>query len=122
VDTVRYTDAVQSRSVAFGSGYDTVSGFDGSADKFDLADPVTFDGTIFGTLSKATFNANLESAASGLQTGHAAIFIGNAGNLMNSAFLLVNTDGNVGYQGGSDLLVRFATAGEALTVGQTSFI
>jgi hypothetical protein len=116
LDTIKYTDARESRSMAFGSGYDTVSGFDGSSDKFDV-DALT-GGGVSGvtvqnaTLAKATLNTNLETVfgtggASELGLNAAAVVTGGAGgNLVGQTFLLVNVDGVAGYQGGSDLLVK----------------
>jgi hypothetical protein len=120
-DAIRYTEATQSVSLGYGSGYDTVTGFNGGTDRFELWTGVTYDGTAsVPTLNKSSFNANLEAAASSLAIGHAAIFTAATGTLAGAAFLLVNTDGVAGYQGGSDLIVRL-DAGAATTTSQSSF-
>ncbi|MCW5735268.1 MAG: DUF4347 domain-containing protein [Enhydrobacter sp.] len=101
-DTLRYTSAAQSGlGSGYGSGYDTVSGFDGSVDRFALADSVVFDEAgLAGKLNKATFNETIQAALDGLEAGHAAIYTATSG-LTGATFLLASDVGGTG-----DLVVR----------------
>jgi hypothetical protein len=123
-DTVRYTDAAQSRSMVYGSGYDTVAGFDGAVDTFDLWTTVPGDtaaAVTTGTLSKATFNADLEAAFGTRTAGSAVFFSADVGNLVAMTFLMVDTNGNGMYNGGADLLVKVDKTTSS-NLGSTIFI
>ncbi|MCW5737181.1 MAG: DUF4347 domain-containing protein [Enhydrobacter sp.] len=106
-NTVRYSAASQSMlGSGFGSGYDTVSGFDGAADQFAFTDAVVYDGTIEGKLTKSSFNATIDDALNGLDAGHAALYTATSGNLAGSTFLLANGIGGTG----NDIVVRLEGA------------
>jgi hypothetical protein len=103
-ETIHYTTAEQSTlGAGYGSGYDTVAGFDGATDKFLVAGFTAFDGTTNIALSKASLNDSLTTAAATLAAGHAAIFHATSGNLTGTDFLAVNT-------GGGNLFVRLDNA------------
>ncbi|MCW5736440.1 MAG: hypothetical protein KIS73_20095, partial [Enhydrobacter sp.] len=102
-DIVHYTAASQSTSTS----YDTVVGFNGTNDRFDLDTAVTLAPAINGgTLNAATFDADLATAMAGLANDTAVLFKANVGDLKNIDFMVINIDGNVGYDAGQDLVVR----------------
>jgi Ca2+-binding RTX toxin-like protein len=108
-DTFVYTSAAQSTS----THYDKINGFNFSSDIFDIPGAV---GTITGinakvtsgSLSTATFDANLTAAISSGHLGahHAVLFTPTAGTLSGDTFLVVDLNGMAGYQTGADLVIN----------------
>jgi Ca2+-binding RTX toxin-like protein len=109
-DIFVYTGAGEST----GTNYDTLGGFDATSDKIDLLGTVTgFHAPIEGgTLSLATFNADLSAALGGLGASQAAWFAPDAGELAGQIFLIVDANGVAGYQEGEDYV--FAVTGAPL--------
>jgi Ca2+-binding RTX toxin-like protein len=122
-DTFTYTSAAQSTS----THYDTITGFNFSSDKFDIpgvAGVITGINAkvTSGSLSTATFDANLAAAISSSHLGahHAVLFTPNGGTLSGDTFLVVDLNGVAGYQTGSDLVVRLT--GQTGTLAIAGFI
>jgi Ca2+-binding RTX toxin-like protein len=93
-----------------GKVFDTVIGFDfAAADVFDLKGDVTgIDAKVNGgTLSKATINDDLEAAIGNgeLDEDHAVLFKVTAGDYDGKTFLIVDLNGDAGYQANKDLVV-----------------
>ncbi len=94
-----------------GAGYDTIEHFD-----FSGASGQVFHGTglptainaavTSGTLSTASFDADLAAAiaAGQLGAGHAVLFTPSAGSLAGQTFLIVDHNGVAGYQAGQDFV------------------
>jgi hypothetical protein len=117
-DTFVYTSASQSTGVS----YDTISGANWSVDKFDLnGSAVTLidPAVTTGSLSTATFNADLAAAvgASHLAADAAVLFTPSAGTLAGHTFLVVDENAVAGYQAGSDLVFNVTGAKGTLTIG-----
>ncbi len=97
-----------------GPNYDTINGFDASKDKIDLAVSITaVDPNLkHGTLSQASFDADLASVvtAARLGVGHALTFTADAGTLAGQTFLVVDMNGSAGYQAGQDLVIHLTGA------------
>lgn len=98
------TTAADSTSV----GYDTITGFDAVNDDFDLFIAVTgVDAEITtGALSQNHFDSDLTTALSALATQHAVLFTPDTGHFAGHTFLVVNTNGVVGYQTGADIVIE----------------
>jgi peptidase M10/serralysin-like protein len=109
-DTFTYFGASEST----GATYDTLGDFDAGSDKIDLLGTVTgFHAPVEGgTLSLATFDADLSAALSGLGASQAAWFAPDAGDLAGQIFLIVDANGVAGYQEGEDYV--FAVSGTPL--------
>jgi Ca2+-binding RTX toxin-like protein len=97
-----------------GSGYDTVAGFDAEMDLINVrftvvpGVPAAVDPKVKGgTLSAATFDADLEAAVGTgeLDVDHAVLYRAKFGDLADKWFLIVDGNGEAGYQGGEDLVV-----------------
>jgi len=107
-DTFVYTAVSDSTGNASGTAYDTIVGFDATADRFHL--PVAVNGidpTIAsGALSAASFDTDLAAAvgASQLTAGHAVLFDPDSGTLGGHTFLIVDANGVAGYQSGADFV------------------
>lgn len=118
-DTFVYYDAAYSS----GSAYDILADFDPATDRIDLEVAVTgFDAAIStGTLSSASFDADLGTALAGLGAGKAVLYSASEGDLAGNVFLIVDANGVAGYQAGEDYV--FALAGTTLQdlSGQTGF-
>ncbi|MES2337247.1 MAG: ELWxxDGT repeat protein [Pseudomonadota bacterium] len=103
-DIFRYTNVAQSTS----TGYDRITDFVYGTDTIDL--PGTHDSYVrlqTGSLSTATFDANLQSLMSGvLVAGGAVVFTASAGTLSGATFVVVDDNGIAGYQAGSDYVIR----------------
>jgi Ca2+-binding RTX toxin-like protein len=118
-DTFVYYDAAHSS----GTDYDVLADFDPTADKIDLEVTVTgFDAAIqSGTLSTASFNADLGATLAGLGAGHAVYYAPNAGDLAGNVFLIVDANGIAGYQEGEDYVFAIGGAPLADLTGHTGF-
>ena len=108
-DVFLYNDAVESS----GADHDSLLGFDPSSDRIDL--PVTVSGfsaaVTSGTLSAATFDTDLAAALAGLGAGRAGLFTPTAGDLAGTLFLVVDANGEAGYQAGEDFVFALPGAG-----------
>ncbi len=120
-DSVAYSAVAEST----GTGYDTVTGFDFSAnDKFDMPAAVGAVDTKIGSgfLDAPTFDANLATATSGkLAIGHAVIFTPDSGNLAGHTFLVIDANGSAGYQAGADYVIELAGAVHVNNADGTDF-
>jgi hypothetical protein len=65
-----------------------------------------------GSLSTATFDADLSAAlgTSALAAGHAVFFTSDQGELSGQTFLVVDANGQAGYQAGEDYVIHMASA------------
>ena len=99
-----------------GAGRDWVDVIKPLKDHFDLDVVVTgVDARVnAGTLSEATFDADLAAAigAGQLGAGHAVVFKPNAGDLAGHFFLIVDANGVAGYQAGLDYVFEFAAGSQ----------
>lgn len=118
-DTFAYYDAAQSS----GAAYDILADFDPTADRIDLEVSVTgFDAAVQGgTLSTASFGADLGAALAGLGAGHAMFYAPDAGDLAGSVFLVVDANGIAGYQEGEDYVFALPATTLADLAGHTDF-
>lgn len=109
-DVFTYTSAGESS----GPAYDTLADFDPVHDRIDLPGSVSgFGPTISaGTLSTATFDADLSALLGGLGPSQAVWLSPNEGDLAGTVFLVVDGNGQAGYQAGQDYV--FAVAGSPL--------
>jgi Ca2+-binding RTX toxin-like protein len=116
-DTFVYTDATDSS----GPGYDTIADFTAGVDHIDLVGTVAgFAAPIAtGTLSTASFNADLGAVLGGLGAGRAVWFAPDAGDLAGKIFLIVDGNGVAGYQTGEDYVLAVAGAPLAALTGHT---
>jgi Ca2+-binding RTX toxin-like protein len=92
-----------------GADRDLVVDFNVDFDRFDLDITVTgFDITVNATLSEASFDADLEAAIGNAQLArdHAVLFAANAGDLNGGLFIVVDANGNSGYQAGKDFVIE----------------
>lgn len=109
-DTYVYATAAESTSKAF----DTVDGFDGNKDLFDVDIAVAArDADVsVGTLSRPTFDADLAAAigATALAANNFVIFNPSAGGFSGSTFLVVDQNGIAGYQADDDLVIQLTNA------------
>jgi Ca2+-binding RTX toxin-like protein len=98
-----------------GANYDTLLGFNAAEDRIDL--PVTVSGfdaaVLSGTLSTASFDGDLAAALGSLGAGRALLYSPDAGDLAGTLFLVVDGNGDAGYQAGEDFV--FALPGGSIT-------
>jgi hypothetical protein len=97
-----------------GAHYDTIVDFHFGEDVIDLPIVVTgLDQAVTkGSLSIASFDADLSAALGGpaLGAGHAVLFTADQGDLAGQAFLVVDANGQAGYQAGEDYVIHLAAA------------
>lgn len=110
-DIFVYTGAADSS----GPNYDTLADFNPLADRIDLPGTVSGFGAPIegGALSTATFNDDLGAALSGLGASQAVWFTPDEGDLAGQVFLIVDGNGQAGYQEGEDYV--FAIAGTPIS-------
>ncbi|MDB5694039.1 MAG: tandem-95 repeat protein [Alphaproteobacteria bacterium] len=97
-----------------GSHYDTILDFSFGSDVIDLPGNVTgLDAAVTkGALSQGSFDADLAAALgpAALAAGHALFFTPDSGQLAGQTFLVVDANGEAGYQAGVDYVIHFASA------------
>ena len=101
-DRFGYADAAESSGLDF----DVLFDFEPGGDRIDLPVTVTgFDPAIeTGSLSEASFDADLGAALGGLGAGRAIFFRPDGGDLAGVIFLIVDANGEEGYQAGEDFV------------------
>lgn len=109
-DTFAYTGAADST----GTTFDTLIDFNPAEDHIDLPGGVSSVGAAIetGSLSLASFDADLAAALGGLGASQAALFAPDAGDFAGDIFLVVDANGVAGYQAGEDYV--FAITGTTL--------
>lgn len=94
--------------------YDTIESFDAKADRFRFDSGVgAVDKAVTkGTLDSAHFDGDLAGAikAASLHAGDAVLFTANKGDLKGDTFLIVDANGNAGYQAGKDFVIDLSHA------------
>jgi Ca2+-binding RTX toxin-like protein len=108
-DTYQYRGAAESTS----TGYDVITGFDWHVDRIDAPGSTarSFGQSAQGSLSTATFDADLGVAMSGvLGANQAALFTASGGTLAGHVFAVIDVNGQAGYQAGQDLVIELANA------------
>jgi hypothetical protein len=108
---------VQDVSHSTGLRYDMLLGFDPAADRIDIAGSI---GSIAasvagGTLSRGSFDADLEAAlgAAQLGAGQALLFTPDEGHYAGRTFLVADGNGVAGYQAGEDYVWLILMPGAA---------
>lgn len=100
-----------------GAGYDSLVDFDAGADRIDLPVAVSGFGEAIegGSLSAASFDEDLAAALGedGLGAGKAVLFTPDAGDLAGTLFLIVDGNGEAGYQAGEDFVFALPNADPA---------
>lgn len=118
-DTFQYTTASEST----GAGFDTIAGFDATVDNFKIPGTCTVDTPVnSGSLSAATFDADMSNALGSLGPQHAVLFTATAGDYAGDTFLVVNMDNSIGYQAGKDLVVLLDHPLNLASFGQGDFV
>ena len=105
-----------------GANYDSLLDFDAAEDRIDVSAPVTgFAADVEGgALSAASFDADLAAAiGTGLGAGQAVLFAPDSGDLAGTVFLVVDRNGEAGYQEGEDFVFALPNADLADLTGNT---
>ncbi|HEX3809750.1 MAG TPA: calcium-binding protein [Rhizomicrobium sp.] len=118
-DRFVYTAASEST----GTAYDSITDFDAAVDSFGLAGVTAVHAAITsGTLSAATFDADLAAALKGnIGKHHAVVFTPTAGTLSGHTFLIVDVNGVAGYQSGQDIVIKIDGAANLDQLSAASF-
>jgi hypothetical protein len=105
-DVFAYTSAGEST----GADYDTLADFDPVHDHIDLPGSVSGFATPItsGSLSTATFGTDLAGLLGGLGASQAVWLSADAGDLAGKIFLIVDGNGQAGYQDGQDYVLAIA--------------
>lgn len=105
-DTYVYT----SPNFSSGREFDTIDGFNFKANKLDVTTAVTgLNGIVSGgQLNDATFDADLAARIDPvhLGLGHAVVFRPTSGDHAGETFLIIDQNGNAGYDAGADLVIK----------------
>jgi serralysin len=112
-------------SESTGPAFDTITGFDAAADRIDLPADLgpLVDLLTTGSLSTASFDADLEAATGGvLGAGEAMLFTADAGDLAGRTFLVADGNGLAGYQAGEDYVIALVAPAGPIAVGADFFI
>ena len=121
-DSFVYASAGESTSTT----RDVITGFDALSDNFDLTFAVNaVDAAVTsGALSIGHFDANLASAIGASQLGahDAVLFTPTSGNLAGDTFLIVDVNGQAGYQAGEDLVIQLASSSNLGSLTTSDFI
>ena len=121
-DSFVYASAAESTSTT----RDVITGFDALSDNFDLTFAVNaVDAEVTsGALSIGHFDTNLASAIGASQLGahDAVLFTPTSGNLAGDTFLIVDVNGQAGYQAGEDLVIQLASSSNLGSLSTNDFI
>lgn len=118
-DTYLYSTASDST----GTNFDTVRTFSVQHDKFDLWFQVTgLDHASHGVLDASAFNSDLAAATSNLEAHHAELFHATSGSFAGDTFLVIDANGQAGYQAGSDLVIRLDNVTHAHDLSVSDFV
>ncbi|HTQ15109.1 MAG TPA: calcium-binding protein [Rhizomicrobium sp.] len=109
-----------------GPFYDTIVDFDAGKDVFAVPSvPVTgvVSTITSGTLSQATFDSDLAAAVNStfLQPHQCALFTPDSGDLSGETFLVIDENGDPGYQSGGDLVFHLMNASNVGTITTANF-
>ncbi|MGI4732680.1 MAG: M10 family metallopeptidase C-terminal domain-containing protein, partial [Janthinobacterium lividum] len=119
-DVFLYNDAHEST----GATFDTLADFTLGTDTINIAGQGqdSYTAVKGGSLSAASFDADLQSAVGAqLSTGHAVFFTATAGDYANQTFLVVDGNAAAGYQNGGDFVFHVPAA-PIPTMGAADFI
>ena len=96
-------------SESTGTGHDTIHVFDSRVDRIDLPTDAAWNGSVSaGTLSTATFDADLAAAVDGLLGMNGAVlFTPDAGDRAGRIFAVVDGNGDGAYTAGADYVIEF---------------
>ena len=103
-DAYSYRSAADSTS----TGYDTIDGFEFGVDTLDLPGVHDSYGHSAGSVSTATFDADVAAASAGLLGSHSLFLDVVGGDLAGKLFLVVDQNGISGYQAGEDFVIELA--------------
>jgi uncharacterized protein (TIGR01370 family) len=119
-DTFVYANAAQSTNARF----DALIGFDAAVNKIDTTFAVTsIDAKIaHGKLTAAHFVHDLMTATASLGAHHALLFTPDSGAHAGENFLIVDANGEAGYQSGQDLVLRLQDAHHLTAFDGANFI
>ncbi len=104
-DTFQFKSAAEST----GPNCDQLIGFDCRTDKLDLAGNLAglSDVVNSGSLSSGSFDGDLSAALGAfLGAGEAALFTASTGDMAGRSFLVVDANGQAGYQAGADFVIE----------------
>jgi Ca2+-binding RTX toxin-like protein len=115
-------DAVSDSTGPF---FDTIVDFQAGTDILAVPfAPTAVVGTVVtGSLSLATFDSDLAAAMNSttLPVDQAALFVPSGGDFAGETFLIVDENGNAGYQAGQDLVIHLLHAGSIGTLTTANF-
>ena len=117
-DTFAYGSAAEATS----TGFDQLVGFDWREDRIDLPGEVSgWNGGAAGTLSAATFDADLAAAVNGaLAAGGALLFTADGGDYSGRSFIVVDGNGDGAYTANQDYVLELVSPAAPLP-GTTDF-
>jgi Ca2+-binding RTX toxin-like protein len=105
-DTIVFNSVLDSTSL----DHDSMADFNAEKDVFEIPNAVTGvdDAIIGGPLRTTSFDADLVNAtdAGALGANHFVVFIPQSGDHANETFLVVDQNGQAGYQAGEDLVIH----------------
>jgi Ca2+-binding RTX toxin-like protein len=113
-DTIVFDSGADSTSLAF----DRIGGFNADADRIDVSIAISNVVSDSGTVNEATFDADLASQAN--DWVGAKIFNVDGGDYIGKVFLLIDLNGSVSYEAGTDLVIDIT--GFSGTVDTSDFI
>lgn len=121
-DTFVYAGAADSTSRAF----DVITGFDTLNDTFDLSSVVNaINATVSsGVLTGGNFDGDMAAAIGASQLGahDAVLFTPTHGGYTGDTFLIVDVNGQAGYQAGVDLVMQLSSSMHLESLSTSDFI
>jgi Ca2+-binding RTX toxin-like protein len=104
--------------------YDIITGFNYAEDRIDLPQAVTgLANVLSGSLSNASFDADLAAAVNGALNPNAAVlFTANAGDQSGKTFLIVDADNDGSYQANLDYVIQLASPTGTVPTGTEIFV
>ncbi|MCG8609792.1 MAG: hypothetical protein MI864_04575 [Pseudomonadales bacterium] len=104
-DTFVYTTIADSSSATVTSN-DSVTDFVAGTDDFDVTNvPASVVAAATGSISAASFNADIDALLTTATANHVQVLTANAGDLNGKSFLVQDTDGDGTFDAGTELLI-----------------
>jgi Ca2+-binding RTX toxin-like protein len=119
-DLFVYRSAAESSGV----GHDQLVAFDAAVDRIDLLGDIGGLSAVVsaGSLSTASFDVDLATIAAALGAGQAMAFTADSGDLAARLWLIVDGDGQAGYQAGADLVIELVEPAAPIAPGADFFV
>jgi Ca2+-binding RTX toxin-like protein len=118
-----FTELAYKAGDSNGIARDVVTGIDWAMDQFDVPVDVTDAAFANGSISEATFDADIKAMIDAFFPDYeAVVVVVLSGDLAGRDFLIVDANGSVAYEAGTDLAIELVDQYNVISFSENSFI